>query len=64
MTEDKIQQEVLRIAVSEIGKKNIESASVKPEIDFDGREILEITAILKPLHNAVPSTDFIFFLRD
>jgi len=48
MTEDEIQREVLRIAVSEIGKKNVASASVKPDVDFDGREVLEITAVLKP----------------
>lgn len=48
MTEDEIQKEVLRIAVSEIGKKNVASASVKPDVDFDGKEILEIAVVLKP----------------
>ena len=48
MTEDEIQKEVLRIAVSEIGKKNVASASVKSDFDFDGKEVLEIAVVVKP----------------
>ncbi len=48
MTEDEVQREVLRIAVSEIGKKHIAAASVKPDTDFDGGEALEVLIVLKP----------------
>ena len=48
MSEDEIRKELLRIAVAEIGKKNVASATVEPDVDFDGTQALEITVTLKP----------------
>lgn len=48
MTEDQIRRELARIAVSEIGKKHVASVSVKPDVDFDDGEALEILIVLKP----------------
>ena len=62
MTEDEIQKEVLRIAVSEIGKKNVASASVKPDVDFDGTEALEILVVLKPDAPSVSGKTYIAVL--
>ena len=47
MTEEEIRKEVVRIAVAEIGKKHVASATVKPDIEFDGAEALEIGVVLK-----------------
>lgn len=48
MTEEQIKRELIRIAISEIGKKNVASASVTPVADSDDREALEIIVMLKP----------------
>jgi hypothetical protein len=48
MTEDDIRRELARIAVLEIGKKSVASTSVKPDVDFDEGETLEILVVLKP----------------
>ncbi|MCE9522683.1 MAG: hypothetical protein K8S25_09660 [Alphaproteobacteria bacterium] len=48
MIEEDIRKELARIAVSEIGKKNVASAAVEPDVDFDDKEILQITIVLKP----------------
>ncbi len=47
MTEEQIHRELAKIAVSEIGKRNVASASVKSVVDFDDNEALEISIVLK-----------------
>lgn len=48
MTENEIRQELARIAVAEIGKKNVVSTTVRPDVDFDDGEALEVLIVLKP----------------
>ena len=48
MTEEDIRKELIRIVVSEIGKKNVVSASVEADVDFRGEDVLEISITLKP----------------
>lgn len=47
MTEEQIRRELVRIAVSEIGKRNVHSARADLVVDFDDREVLEVLVILK-----------------
>lgn len=64
MTEDDIRKELIRIAVSKIGKKNVASASVKPDVDFDGTEALEILVTLKPDAPSVSGETYISVLLE
>ena len=47
MTEEQIPRELAKIAVAEIGKKNVASVSVRSIVDFDDKEALEISVVLK-----------------
>lgn len=62
MNEDEIRKELIRIAVSEIGKRNVASASVKPDVDFDGTEALEILVTLRPDAPSVSGDTYISVL--
>lgn len=62
MSEDEIRRELVRIAVSEIGKKNIASTSVKPDVDFDGGEALEVLVVLKPDAPSISGETYTSFL--
>jgi hypothetical protein len=47
MNESEIRKELARIAATEIGKKNVASVSVKSVVDFDDKEALEVSIVLK-----------------
>ena len=47
MTEEDIRRELAKIAVTEVGKKNVASVTVRPVVDFDDKEALEVSIVLK-----------------
>jgi hypothetical protein len=63
MTEEQIHRELAKIAVSEIGKKYVASASVKFVVDFDDKEALEVSVVLKHDAPLVSGRTYISFLR-
>jgi hypothetical protein len=47
MTEEDIRRELTKIAVTEIGKRNVASSSVRPVVDFDDKAALEVAIVLR-----------------